>query len=208
MPSLTLTAPTISHLQTVVGEAISRLTKSGTERQLVLILDNPDLLLAATTTASPARYDSEGNSAVRGGSDGREKEEGLNAISLYDCINRLRQRYSIYHTVVAVNADAPLMKQKHTPTPLESNHVAFVMSLAHSAQFILSFRPLETGFAADVSGIVRVSRGPGIYDYGDNDDDDVDDDGVRMDATELPDVELLYHVSGDGGVRVFERGST
>lgn len=79
-------------------------------------------------------------------------------------------------------------------TPLEINHAAFLLSVAHQADLVMSLRPLDTGTARDVSGVIRISMGEGI----DGDDDDVD---AKSQAREL-----LYFVGGDGAVKVFERG--
>ena len=51
----------------------------------------------------------------------------------------------------------------------------------------MGLRLLDTGTARDVSGVLRVTRGP--------------------EGDELEEREFLYFVSGDGGVRVFERGT-
>ena len=55
----------------------------------------------------------------------------------------------------------------------------------------MSLRLLDTGTARDISGVLRVTRGAS--------------EGV--DGEELEEKELLYLVSGDGGVKVFERGA-
>ena len=68
-------------------------------------------------------------------------------------------------------------------------------SLAHEARLILSLRELDTGAARDVSGVLRIGRGGG----------DSGGSGERGENTE--EKEVLYFVGGDGGVRVFERGS-
>ena len=44
---------------------------------------------------------------------------------------------------------------------LQPHHAAFVTGLAHYASSILSVRLLDTGFAGDVSGVLRVSVGGG-----------------------------------------------
>lgn len=62
-----------------------------------------------------------------------------------------------------------------------------VLSTAHAADMVLSLRMLDTGTARDVSGVVRIT-GPGVEDCG-------------------GEMEFLYHVAADGGVRVFERGT-
>lgn len=63
-----------------------------------------------------------------------------------------------------------------------------MLSLAHEAEAVLSLRLLDTGTAKDVSGVVRISRGGGALD--------------RV----VEEHEYLYHVGGDGGVKIFERG--
>jgi elongator complex protein 6 len=78
---------------------------------------------------------------------------------------------------------------------LEAAHAAFVVQQAHVSQWVMSLRPLDTGKARDVSGVVRVSRG-GAW------DDDVEEEK----EAEKKELEALYFVQNDGGVRVFERG--
>lgn len=89
--------------------------------------------------------------------------------------------------IVTVAADEPLVGGQQV-TGLEREHVGFVVSLAHDAKMVVSLRLLDTGTAKDVSGVVRITRGG-------------DDDGITVE-----DCEYLYHIAGDGGVRVFERG--
>lgn len=75
---------------------------------------------------------------------------------------------------------------KEQETTLEKQHAWFALNLAHEAHTLFSLRLLDTGAAKDVSGVIRITRG-----------------GCRPDGK---DQEYLYHVGGDGGVRVFERG--
>lgn len=79
-------------------------------------------------------------------------------------------------------------------TPLEAEHAAFVVAQAHAASWVVGVRGLDTGVARDVSGVLRVGRGGGW---------DGEEDGERDVAGEM---EVLYHVQADGGVKVFERG--
>lgn len=65
------------------------------------------------------------------------------------------------------------------------------MNMAHQATLIMSVKGLDTGFARDVSGVLRVNRGP----------------GADLTDTDVEEKEYLYFVEGDGGVRVFERGT-
>ena len=67
---------------------------------------------------------------------------------------------------------------------MEKQGAWFALSLAHEADTVLSLRLLDTGTAKDVSGVIRITHG----------------------GTRTKDHEYLYHVGGDGGVRVFERG--
>jgi elongator complex protein 6 len=59
--------------------------------------------------------------------------------------------------------------------------------VVHEADTVLSLRLLDTGAAKDVSGVIRITHSGQTK--------------VRSN-----DREYLYHVGGDGGVRVFERG--
>lgn len=73
-------------------------------------------------------------------------------------------------------------------TPLEIDHAAFVIGVAHQARTVVGVRCLDTGAAKDVSGVLRVTRGGETW------------------GEEIEEVELLYFVGGDGRVKVFERG--
>ena len=88
--------------------------------------------------------------------------------------------------ILAVASDEPLVTAQ--VTTLEKEHAAFILSLAHEAHTVMSLRLLDTGTAKDVSGVVRITGGG-------------DDSGPSIEEKEF-----LYHVGGDGGVRVFERG--
>ncbi|KAH8907534.1 hypothetical protein BR93DRAFT_911433 [Coniochaeta sp. PMI_546] len=89
-------------------------------------------------------------------------------------------------TVMTLSADEPLVAGQ--TTTLEKEHAALVLSAAHEAEIVLSLRLLDTGTAKDVSGVVRITRGGGES------------------SRAVEEKEYLYHVLGDGGVRVFERG--
>jgi elongator complex protein 6 len=81
-------------------------------------------------------------------------------------------------------------------TPLEIEGSRFLTQQAHSARLIISVRELATGAARDVSGVLRVTRSSraGI----------LDEDAADSDVGEM---EALYLVSRDGGVKVFQRGT-
>jgi len=95
----------------------------------------------------------------------------------------------VHSTIVAACADIALTQS--SDTPLETSHAAFVMSMAHQATSAMSGRGLDTGYAKDVSGVLRISRGA----------------GTEPVETDIEEKEYLYFVEGDGGVRVFERGT-
>ncbi|KAL9587228.1 MAG: hypothetical protein Q9212_000387 [Teloschistes hypoglaucus] len=104
----------------------------------------------------------------------------------------LRER--VHASIVSMSANYPLLQSRHTS--LEINHTALLMSLAHQARTIWAVKELDTGSARDVSGVLRISRGPAA-------EDDDQAEGDRQDEKES-----LFFVAADGGVRVFERGSS
>ena len=95
-------------------------------------------------------------------------------------------------------ADSPLIhnasaSEHSIATPMETEHAAFAIGLAHRAQLVMQLRTLDTGAARDVSGVLRISRGGGF---------NADADG------RLEEKEMLYYIQRDGGVRVFGRGES
>lgn len=104
-------------------------------RNVVLILDNLDVLLALTLASA----------------------QQLN--------NLLLKLRSIAHsTVLVCSADLPLLSAatstpEYMPTPIEAESAAFVVQQAHSAYIVMGVRELTTGAAKDVSGVLRVTRG-------------------------------------------------
>ncbi len=116
----------------------------------------------------------------------------------------------VHSTIITASADAPLLQLSSQtqnaapPTPLETNHAAFVVNMAHLARFIMSLRMLDTGTARDVSGVMRVTRGA---DDGMEDNDNDNDKRTKGTEVDVEERELLYFIGGDGGVSVFERGA-
>ncbi|PWY82207.1 hypothetical protein BO70DRAFT_336592 [Aspergillus heteromorphus CBS 117.55] len=109
------------------------------ETEVLLIIDQPDLLLAAT---GPGR--------------------GIGATEMGDWVMGLQQH--IHATLLTLSADSPLIHNAsafaHQPTtPLETEHAAFAIGSAHRAHMVMQLRNLETGAARDVSGVLRVSKG-------------------------------------------------
>jgi len=99
-------------------------------------------------------------------------------------------REHVHATIFTLSNDPPLVQRQHTP--LEINHAAFLLSLAHQADLTMSLRLLDTGTARDVSGVMRISVGAVVQ---------TDQADLKMETKDL-----LYFVAGDGNVRVFERG--
>lgn len=101
----------------------------------------------------------------------------------------------VYSMVVTCAADDPLLHNiDASATPIEHEHGALVRQLAYQARLIFQLRPLETGHSKDVNGTIRVSRG-GAWESTD-----------RPSSRELDEGEWLYHVKGDGLVKVWGRG--
>lgn len=98
----------------------------------------------------------------------------------------------VHATVITLSADFPLIASNQTP--LETNHAALLLNLAHQADFVMSLKLLDSGTARDVSGVLRITVGDQAFD---------EDRDLHRKTEER---ELLYFVGGDGGVRVFERG--
>ncbi|KKF96965.1 hypothetical protein CFO_g696 [Ceratocystis platani] len=100
----------------------------------------------------------------------------------------LSLRENVYSTILTVAADSALIAEQNTA--LERNHAGLALDLAHQADTVISLRMLDTGVARDVSGVMRITRGGQDH----------------HDERNTEEHEYLYYVSGDGGVRVFERG--
>ncbi|OJJ78241.1 hypothetical protein ASPBRDRAFT_37447 [Aspergillus brasiliensis CBS 101740] len=109
------------------------------EPEVLLVLDQPDLLLAAT---GPSR--------------------GIGATEMGDWVMGLQQ-YA-HATIMTVSSDSPLIHNASTSahqgaTPLETEHAAFAIGSVHRAHMAMQLRNLETGAARDVSGVLRISKG-------------------------------------------------
>ncbi|KAL3436745.1 hypothetical protein BDV09DRAFT_37488 [Aspergillus tetrazonus] len=148
--------------------------EDGEESEVLLVVDQPDLLLAATGP-----------------------NKGIGATEMAEWIMGLQQVATA--TIVTVSVDSPLIHNAsafahQAATPLETEHAAFAVGLAHRSEMVMQLRNLETGAARDVSGVLRVSKG-GAW-------------GQRENAGEesWEEKEVLYFVQRDGGVSVFGRG--
>ena len=164
------TGDQLAESESKISDAISKTAKSG-EREVVLLLDSPDMMLAIGSST---------------------------ALQLNETVFNLRGL--VHSVVITCSAELPLISAarpcaEHRPSPLEVETAAFIAQQAHVARCVMSVRALETGAARDVSGVLRVTRGGGIYDE--------NSDG----AHELRAMESLYLVQRDGNVKVFERGA-
>lgn len=165
-----------------ITAAIQRFSSpTGPDKKITLVLDQPDILLATAVTTSQA----------------------LNHLVL-------TLRSKVHSAIITLSADLPLVSAS-TPslfsggtgqdlrTPLETETAAFLVQQAHAAKFVMGVRELETGAARDVSGVVRVTRGGDGEECGAG-----DSEGGGLEVREM---EALFLVGRDGGVKVFERGS-
>lgn len=116
----------------------------------------------------------------------------LNAVQVLAYVTDLQSR--VRNLIVTCSADSALLHNiEPGSTPLEVENSTLVRSLAYQSNWVFACRPLETGAARDVSGIIRVSRG------GADSGNDEEDDSLLQDG------EWLYQVKGDGSVRAWTR---
>lgn len=164
-PAFSLTSPDLQHTEKVILNAISSLP----QKKILLVLDDPALLLATNPKISPT--------------------------DMHNLVFTLRLNSAMHSAIVTCAADVPLLQSTQSnavATPMEIAHAAFVVGLAHQASAVVQLRMLDTGWAGDVSGVLRVSRGAGM--------------GNEDREPNLEEKEVLYYVGGDGSVKVFERG--
>lgn len=171
-----------SKVRDVEAGIIAALGQLRTEKK-VLIIDQMDVLLAAS--------EEDVTSSALSGMLLSLREVHNPSPALKYAIRKLTLLQSVHSTVLTLSADHPLLHSQ--ATTLEREHESLVLGQAHAADRVFALRMLDTGTAKDVSGVVRITRGGGA----------VDEEGTEDDEGK----EYLYHVAGDGGVRVFERGS-
>ncbi|KAB8277831.1 hypothetical protein BDV30DRAFT_168726 [Aspergillus minisclerotigenes] len=126
-------------IATVIKQLKAPIPGEADEPEVLLILDQPDLLLAAT---GPSK--------------------GIGATEMGDWVMGLQQ--NTHATILTLSSDSPLIHNASASapqpaTPLETEHAAFAIGSAHRAQMVMQLRNLETGAARDVSGVLRVSKG-------------------------------------------------
>lgn len=130
----TLATADLAHLKSTVCAAVSRMQSSapGRNSRTLIILDNPDLLLATSPTLSPS--------------------------ALTSMFLTLRTQPSVSHVLVHLQADTPLLSLSTPAQPLEVNQHNLLVKTAHMSRRVLSVRVLDTGVARDVSGVLRVTE--------------------------------------------------
>ncbi|KAI6910830.1 hypothetical protein KC318_g2977 [Hortaea werneckii] len=172
-----------TELESRIQAAVARTSQSSagrSNRPVMLVLDNPDVLLAL----------------------GLASAQDLNT-------TLLKLRSMVHATIVTCAADAPILAAaaavaaspaggEGVPTPLEAESAAFAVQQGHNAEFVVSARELETGAAKDVSGVLRVTRGGAAF---------AREEEEGKGGEEVKEMEALYLVQRDGNVKVFERGA-
>ena len=134
----------LAEQESQIARAIAHANEAG--RKVVMVLDNPDILLALSLTTA----------------------HDLNTFIL-------QLRNTVHSTILVCNADLPLVTAATTSqegmqsTPIEAETAAFLVQQAHAARCVMSVRELETGAAKDVSGVLRVTRGGAAYPWDDED---------------------------------------
>ncbi|KAF4907209.1 hypothetical protein CGCVW01_v012618 [Colletotrichum viniferum] len=103
---------------------------SGGGGKVILVVDQPDFLLAATG-------------------------EEVGGLVVKNMLLDLQEK--VHASIVTVAADEPLVGAQ--VTTLEKEHASFVLGLAHAAEMVVGLRLLDTGTARDVSGVLRVTAG-------------------------------------------------
>ena len=177
----TLSSASLDHVAATVTAALASLRSPDAPSSTLVVLDNPDLLLAAVPSLTPS--------------------------SLASLFLTIHSHQSVSHLLVHLQSDLALLTPSLPPQPLQIAQQNLVVKTAHMSAKILGVRLLDTGVARDVSGVLRATvnkdswatvgalRSAGS--------------GGRADADPLEEMgsEVLYKVHGDGSVKVFERGT-
>jgi elongator complex protein 6 len=90
--------------------------------------------------------------------------------------------------ILSLYSDRSLMDASQD-TPLTKNQAILLTSLIHRSLVVVSLRPLQTGMAKDVNGIIRLTRGGASYDFGER--------SIQEDW------EMLYRID-DGKAKLFK----
>ncbi|KAF1947305.1 hypothetical protein EJ02DRAFT_334124 [Clathrospora elynae] len=133
----TLKSLELEHLKATISSAVTSLaastaTPSVTQRKTLLILDNPDLVLALNPAITHSK--------------------------LASLILDLHTLPTVSHMLTHIQSDNPLLSLFAPPQPLEVAHHNLLVKCAHMSRRILGVRVLDTGVARDVSGVIRITE--------------------------------------------------
>jgi len=129
-----LTSHELSTLTAAMDEVFSSLG----DRDIVLLLDSPDLILGTTES---------------------------DAAAVISTLLQLRLR--VHAAVMMLRADLfDSEVEPQNPTPMQLQQQQLVLSLAHQANAVLSVRKLDSGLAKDVTGVLRITTA--MKDFGDD----------------------------------------
>lgn len=136
----TLRSADLAHIKSTIHAAIAHLEASSsspdTRRKTLVVLDNPDILLATS-------------------------DAQIAASSLTSLFLGLHAQPSVSHVAVHLQADTPLLGPGSPPQPIEVGQRNLMVKTAHMSRRVLGVRVLDTGVARDVSGVLRVTENEG-----------------------------------------------
>ena len=118
----------------------------------------------------------------------------LSLLSLLSEVTLFRLVLTKYtsRTFISLFADHNLIYSDHE-TDLTRNQSVLATSLIHRAYAISSLRPLQTGMAKDVNGVIRMTRGGAWYDFPKDTKGSADEE----------EWEMLYRID-DGKAKLFK----
>lgn len=140
--------------------------------------------------------------------------DSFDAADYLSAILELRSKSSVSAMIISTPADDAFIHALKEPstrdtgesvTRVDEQCTAFVMDCVYQAHYVVACRKLGTGWAKDVSGVVRLTRGESAIDP-----DQTEGALARsaLGSRQHPsDGEWLYHVAADGNVKVWDRGS-
>jgi len=132
----TLNSLDLTHLRNSITTALSQLASTSPQlpdpRRTILILDNPDLLLALNPVITTSAISS--------------------------LILTLHTLPTVSHVITHIQSDTPLLSPSTPPQPLELAHHNLLVKMAHMSRRVVGVRVLDTGIARDVSGVIRVTE--------------------------------------------------
>ena len=180
----------IHGLRDVLASKIAAIGNSTGEmsqgNRTIVVLDAPDLLLAATAGSS----------------------QSVKAADVINMCLSLRSLPLVHSMSIAISGDQPLLPQLTNGTPLEAEHKTLLVSMAHQARMVLQLRPLESGSAKDISGVIRVSAG-GAWEELDEERSTSGTSRISSNGGDrIVEGEWLYYITGSGDAKVWGRGET